>query len=341
MEIAVAESIRIKIDEGSKTAAARRIARHMAVTIGLGDTVAEKVAIVVTEMCTNLLNHAGGGDLLVHANTEENEPALEVLALDHGPGIADLDQCMRDGYSTGGTPGTGLGALVRQSKESDVFSIPGKGTAVLGRWRVDSQNPRSPLDSPLWQVGAVNIAKPGQEVCGDSWGCLQLGDHVVALVADGLGHGLEAKIASAEAVRMLHQNPNLGPKQLLERCDQALRSSRGAAVAVAQIDRERRIVTYAGVGNISGRIFSAGKSSHHMVSVNGTSGHRSDTLREFTYLWPDDGILLMCSDGIATGAGLEPYPRLPLCDPTLIAGVLYRDFERGHDDATVVVARAA
>jgi anti-sigma regulatory factor (Ser/Thr protein kinase) len=337
----VGESVRIKIDEGSKTAEARRIARQMAVTIGLGDTAAEQVALVVTELCTNLLNHAGGGDVLIHATPEGNETALEVLALDHGPGIANLDQCMRDGYSTAGTPGTGLGALVRQSHVSDVFSIPGKGTALLGRWRVDSRSIRIPPDSPLWRIGAVNIAKPGQEVCGDSWGCLRTGHLFVALVADGLGHGLEAKIASAEAVRMLHQNPDLGPKELLERCDQALRNTRGAAVAVAQIDYDRREVIFAGVGNILGRIYSSGKSSDHMVSVNGTSGHRSDKLREFTYPWPDDGLLLLCSDGIAPGAVLEPYPRLPLCDPTLIAGVLYRDFQRGHDDATVVVAKAA
>jgi anti-sigma regulatory factor (Ser/Thr protein kinase) len=341
MEITVGESIRIKIDEGSKTAEARRIARQMAVTLGLGDTAAGQVSIVVTEVCTNLLNHAGGGDLLVHANTEGEEPALEVLALDRGPGIENLDQCMHDGYSTGGTPGTGLGALVRQSKESDVFSIPGKGTAILGRWRVENKSVRAPFSSSAWQVGAINIPKPGQEVCGDSWGCVQLGHSVVVLVADGLGHGMEAKMASAEAVRMLHENPGLGPKQLLERCDQALRSTRGAAVAVVQIDQDRRIVTFAGVGNISGRIYSGGTSSHHMVSVNGISGHRSETLREYTYPWPGDGILLLCSDGIATGAGLEAYPRLPLCDPTLIAGVLYRDFERGHDDATVVVAKAA
>jgi hypothetical protein len=75
--------------------------------------------------------------------------------------------------------------------------------------------------------------------------------------------------------------------------------------------------------------------------VNGTVGHQIPRLREFAYAWPEDGILVLHSDGLATGTSLENQSALGARDPGLIAGVLYRDFSRGADDATVVVAKAA
>jgi anti-sigma regulatory factor (Ser/Thr protein kinase) len=315
----------------------------MAERIGFDETRAEQVAIVVTEACTNLLKHGGGGEVLMRSTGDDdprNQPDLEVLALDRGPGIANLEQCMRDGFSTGGSPGQGLGAIVRLSTASDFYSVWKRGTAVLARWSAAS-NGKPAEHSGALRIGAVNVSKPGQEVCGDSWGVEQTGDSAVILVADGLGHGLEARDASSEAVRMLHLRPDLPPGALIECTHQALRSSRGAAVAVARIDRLKGIVTFAGVGNISAQIYSGGEARHHLVSVNGTAGHQVQRIREFTYPWPHDGMLVLHSDGLSTGTGLETLPGLALRDPSLIAGVLYRDFARHNDDATVVVAKAA
>jgi anti-sigma regulatory factor (Ser/Thr protein kinase) len=315
----------------------------MAAEIGLDETGAEEVAIVVSEACTNLLKHAGQGEILLHTTGEEHEPQarLELLALDRGPGMHDLEQCIKDGFSTSSTSGQGLGAIVRLSKESDFYSVPRKGTAVLARWF--SPEPRAAVSPghPAMLIGAVNISKPGQDSCGDSWGAWQSGQHVTILVADGLGHGPDANRASSEAVRVLQNYPELPPKALLERVHLALRSTRGAAAAVATIDIEAGKLTFAGVGNISGQIYSATQGRRHLVSVNGTAGHECQRLREFIYDWPADGLLVLHSDGLTSGTGLEPYPGLALHDPGLIAGVLYRDCSRGNDDSTVVVARAA
>ena len=125
------------------------------------------------------------------------------------------------------------------------------------------------------------------------------------------------------------------------RVHQALRSSRGAAVAIARIDRRRGKLTFAGVGNISARIYAGSETRQNLVSLNGTAGHQCDRIQEFNYAWPEDGLLILHSDGLSTGTGLESYPGLAARDPALIAAVLYRDFCRGRDDATVVVAKAA
>jgi anti-sigma regulatory factor (Ser/Thr protein kinase)/serine/threonine protein phosphatase PrpC len=301
---------------------------------------AESVAIVVTEACTNLLKHASRGRVLLQTTTEEAESSsfLELLAVDQGPGMSNLDQCLRDGFSTGSSPGQGLGAIQRMSKQSDIYTLPGKGTVVLARWW---PAPNGWKPAAGFRLGAVNVSKPGEDVCGDSWGSVRVDRDLVIVVADGLGHGLEARLASSEAVRQLYQSPELPPKALLTRIHQALRSTRGAAVAVARIDSARGKLTYAGVGNISARIYAGSESRQNLVSLNGTAGHQCDRIQEFSYSWPEDGLLVLHSDGLSTSTGLESYPGLAARDPALIAGVLYRDFCRGRDDATVVIVKAA
>jgi len=331
-------TIRIVVEDASQTAEARRIARKMARGIGFDDDKSERVAIAVTEACTNILKHAVRGEIL--ASTTESGHGLEVLALDRGPGMTNLDQCLRDGFSTGSSPGQGLGAILRLSTASDFYSVLGQGTAVLARWLPAAPNGFHERSGRLG-IGAVNVSKPGQEVCGDSWGVEQTEHATTLMVADGLGHGPEAQAASLEAVRMLRLNPDLAPKELIERCHMALRSSRGAAVAVARIDRARGKVTYSGVGNISAAIYSGSKLMQHLVSVNGTAGHQTHRLQEFSYPWPADGMLVLHSDGLASSTSVESRAGLALHDPGLIAGVLYRDFARGNDDSTVVVAKTA
>ncbi|HUS06023.1 MAG TPA: SpoIIE family protein phosphatase [Bryobacteraceae bacterium] len=334
------ESLRIVLEETSQTAEARRAARRMSKQIGFDETLAEQVAIVVTEACTNLLKHGGGGEVLLQTTGDHSreQPKLELMALDRGPGM-NLEQCTQDGFTTGTSPGHGLGAIMRLSSTCDFYSLPRKGTVVLARWAVPETKPENE-EQPL-RFGAVHVCKRGQEISGDSWGLEQINGYSVIMMADGLGHGYEAHVASSEAIRIFHLHAELPPKALIERTHQALRSGRGAAVAVAKIDRHTGTLTFSGAGNISAQIYSPAKPCQHLVSVNGTAGHQTQTLREFSYPWPADGVLVMHSDGLSRGTGLESYPRLPARDASLIAGVLYRDFSRGHDDATVVVAKAA
>jgi len=334
-------TIRLPIEESSQCAEARRIAQKLAAEAGFNEVRAGQVSIVVVEVATNILKHAGRGEILLHVTRPEGAPpGLEVLALDKGPGMRDIEVCLRDGFTTASSPGQGLGAIRRLADESDFYSVPGEGTAVLARW---STPPRvHPFSAePHLLVGAVNVAKYGQEFCGDSWGIEQSEDFSTVLLADGLGHGFEASQASLEALRVLRENPDLAPGLLIDLSHRALRSLRGAALSIAKLDRMRDKITFSGLGNVAGYIFSGAERCHQMVSVSGTAGHHAARIREFSYPWPANGILIMHSDGLSTNTGLDSRPGLAHHDPTLIAGALYRDFNRGHDDATVVVARAA
>ena len=253
--------------------------------------------------------------------------------------MRNIEECLQDGYTTGTSPGEGLGAILRLSDESDFYSVPGEGTAILARWHM--RQPLTHARTPSLRAGAVNVSKHGEEFCGDSWGIEQVDCLSTILVADGLGHGYDASLASLEAVRILRNHRELPPGSLVDLAHRALRSLRGAAVSVAQLDLARSRITFSGLGNVMAQIYAGSGRSQHLVSVNGTAGHHAARIREFSYPWPADGILVMHSDGLATGTSLDSRPALALHDPTLIAGVLYRDFSRGHDDATVVVAKAA
>jgi anti-sigma regulatory factor (Ser/Thr protein kinase) len=334
----VSTAVRILVEDDSITAEARRTAREMALAMNMDPDEAEHVAIVVTEACTNLRKHATRGEILLQVSTDcsEDIAVLELLAMDQGPGMKNLDQCLQDGFSTGGSPGHGLGAIQRMSQQSDIYTLPERGTIVLARWW-PAKNRWNPGGG--FRTGGVNVSKPGQDVCGDSWGAACHDGSLTIVLADGLGHGMEAKLASAEAVRQLYEDPELQPKPLLTRIHQALRSTRGAAVAIARIDGAAGKLTYAGVGNISARIYVAGEARQNLVSLNGTAGHQCDRIQEFHYSWPEDALLVLNSDGLSTSTGLESYPGLAARDPALIAGLLYRDFCRGRDDATVVVAK--
>src|SRR5262249_47533747 len=126
------------------------------------------------------------------------------------------------------------------------------------------------------------------------------------------------------------------PVELLERMHAAMSATRGAAIAIANVDWTRRLVRFAGVGNIAASIEDAA-STRAFVSHHGTIGHDARRFQEFTYSWPDHGVLVMHSDGIDTRWRLAAAPGLARRDPTVVAAALYRDHQRGRDDATVVV----
>lgn len=324
----IAVPVPFVIAEPSQVGEARRQIVALAAAAGLDAAQQGRLALVVNELGSNLVKHGDGGQLIVRV--PDGPPAMELLALDRGAGIASVADAFRDGYSTAGTPGTGLGAVGRLAALVDVYSTRPGGTAILARV---GEAPPSRLE-----IGGVTVPRTGEEVCGDAWAVAAEQECPAVMVVDGLGHGVGAADAARLAVRAFEASPDLPPGALVAGIHDALRGSRGAAVAVARIDRARRVVTYAGVGNVSGVVVAAGV-GRHLVSSNGTAGHDVHRIGEFSYSWDDDALLVMHSDGLGSRWQIDRYPGLPARHPALVAGVLYRDWGRGRDDVTVVAAR--
>jgi anti-sigma regulatory factor (Ser/Thr protein kinase) len=332
------ETIVMPIDDETRVAAARRAAQALAVRLGFDETAAGRVAIVVTEAATNVFKHGGGGEIILAALDDDGRRGVQLLALDRGRGMASVTESRRDGFSTAGTPGNGLGAIARLAHSHDIFSQPGRGTALLARlWFGPAARP--PARHPL-TVGGVSVPKRGETECGDGWSLVGRAAGAVVMVVDGLGHGPGAAEAATQARQVFDQARGESPGAVLRAAHDALRATRGAAMAIADVDCERGIVTFAGIGNISAMVIT-GPGRRNMVSHNGTLGHQLRTVAEFTYPWSGEAVLVLHSDGLTTKCSLDSYPGLAVRDPSLIAGVLYRDFARGTDDATVVVVTEA
>ena len=330
------EAVAVAVADETQPGEARRVASGMARLLGFDETSAGRVALVVTEVATNIVKHGGGGEILIRPLQEDDERGIELIGLDKGPGITNVAESRVDGVSRSGSAGTGLGAIARMADEHDIYSQPGRGTAVLARiWRSrPGTAPRTRLS-----VGGVSVAKPGESTCGDGWGVMKHASGAVIIVADGLGHGPEAAEAAREAIRIFQTHSKEGAAAVLRVVHDALRSTRGAAVAVADVDCDSGMVTFSGIGNIAGAVLAADR--RNMVSQNGTLGHTVRTISEFTYAWVPDALVILNSDGLQSQWSLNAYPGIAVRDPSLVAAVLYRDFNRGRDDATVVVAKTA
>jgi anti-sigma regulatory factor (Ser/Thr protein kinase) len=314
----------------------RRAALWLADRMGLSESRAGRFALVVTELATNLAKHAQKGEILLRPLDSPSEPpGVEVIALDAGPGIPDVALSERDGYSTAGTLGHGLGTIRRQSDEFWIYTQP-SGTVIAATVR---REPAASSSGAQLDIGAVSVSMPGEEICGDAWAWRLRQDRLAVLVADGLGHGLGAHDAARQAVLTFDAEPEATPPAMMDLVHTALRPTRGAAVAMLAVDLERGVARYSGLGNIAGAILRADGSRQSLVSQNGIAGHAASRFQEFSYPVPPRSVVVLHSDGLGTHWNVGSYPGLLTRHPSLIAGVLYRDASRRRDDVTVVVVR--
>lgn len=329
---------RVAVTEASQVSEARRRAVAVAQAMGFDETAAGRVAIVVTELATNIVKYGVPGEILIGTYEDATGTGVEVLSLDHGAGLLDAALALRDGHSTGGSAGTGLGAVQRLSDAFDLVSRAGSGTAVMSR--LSAIRPTAKASDALPVFGAVAVALKGETANGDAYVVRERPEGWTAMVADGLGHGPEAAKASQEAVRIFRRQQDGSPSAILAAVHAGIRHTRGGAVSVARYDRTSEMLVFAGIGNVAGAVVNGGEAKR-TVSLAGTVGQAARRIQEFEYPMTSNGLFVLCSDGIATGFSLDAYPGLAGAHPTLVAGVLYRDFARARDDATVLVLRGS
>jgi anti-sigma regulatory factor (Ser/Thr protein kinase) len=333
---ALLQSVVFQVSEVSQVAAARRGCSEIAFKLGFSDTQAGRVAIVVTEAATNILKHGFGGEIIARAFSEQGLHGIEIIAIDSGPGMTNIGASLRDGVSTAGSPGTGLGAMQRLSSQFDIYSSADKGTAVcMVLWQNGDKAPTN-----AFRIGAVCLPLPSEEICGDAWACNVEGDVAKLIVADGLGHGPLAREASQPAIDVLDNPADEPPQMMLQTAHRALRGTRGAAVAIAVVDLIQRQLKFVGIGNIAAHLFADG-TRRQIMSHNGIVGNNMRKVQEFVLEWTTDAMLVLHSDGLVSHWDIGQYPGLEHRHPALIAAILYRDFSRKRDDITVVVIQQA
>lgn len=327
--------------ESSQVGEARRAAVRLAEHLGFDEVATGRVALVATELATNLVRHAHQGRLLIAIIEDQGEPMVEIVSLDAGPGMANVAINMVDGYSTGGTAGSGLGAVRRLATEFDIFSSPPSGTVVMARVAAKAGTP-SALENERhperFLVGAIALPAPGELVCGDAWAAVQDGGRAGLVIADGLGHGPFAMEASLAAIEVFKGDALGQPSVVVGRMHAPLRMTRGAAVLMASLDGDGGTMSFSGAGNVEGRLIS-GLVDKSIAAQHGTVGVQIPRLKDMACEWPAHAVFVLHSDGLTTRWSLGTALGILQHHPTVIAAWLIKDHCRGPDDATVVVLK--
>ncbi|WP_019814267.1 ATP-binding protein [Saccharomonospora saliphila] len=309
---------------------ARLLASRSARDAGLPERTVERVTLAVSELVSNLLKYATDGLLVVVPRPD----GLDVIATDQGPGIEDVPGSLRDGYSTVGTLGVGLGGVRRMADAFDIYSRPGEGTTVLARWT-------GPAPTHLGvEVGAAVFTALGETECGDSWVAAHDDGVTTVALSDGLGHGPEAAVASAAVAAHVRANPSAPPAELIAAMDADPTARRGATVAVAQFHPDRSTLLFSAVGNSSVRLFSGDGGHEALVSTPGIVGRRQRSGRRAMPVsrpWSRHSRLVLHTDGISQRWDAEEIAALFSHDPATAAGWLLGRYGRNRDDACALV----
>jgi anti-sigma regulatory factor (Ser/Thr protein kinase) len=342
----------IEIRDEAQVGAVRRAVNRFASNLDFDETALSELDIVVQEIGTNAARYATSGGWLHYTTTLGAAAGIELFYWDAGPGIYDLDRAIRDGVSTSGSLGAGLGAIRRLMDEFDVYSTlrtsarlslsqqrrTFHGTALLARKWPAGDGGETPAGDEAKRYGVWSRPHPGEISNGDAYFIRELKGRTLLAVIDGLGHGPGAKQAADVAIDQLDDWAGEPLDEVLPQLHNALRATRGAVIGAAIIDNAGGRFHYAGVGNVMVRVFGAPEHASPL-SANGTLGARLGQLRVWTYPWAEGATLIMASDGVSASWDIESYPGLLDRSPQLVAGVMMRDYGRDTDDATVLVAR--
>lgn len=328
----------VKIEERSIISYAKREIHLELVRAAFSERKVAEIDLIVSEMTSNVMKHAGGGELLYRNSDEGEHSKFEVICIDKGPGMADPIRMMKDGFSTTGTLGQGLGAIERLSDFSQVYSIPGWGTIV---YSVVSKQPMKYRkgESPDLTVRALCVSKPREQVCGDGYRIKRTTGDVRIFFADGLGHGPEAKTAVDTAGEFFMESDEESPVEIIREMHEKVRKTRGLVTSVAVFDKATFQWKVCGVGNIGVRVYT-GLDVKNYMSFNGTVGlNIPRSLKDSVFDVGANQHLIMSSDGLRSRWGVAQYPAIFRYDNTILAAALYRDNVRGNDDASVLIAK--
>jgi anti-sigma regulatory factor (Ser/Thr protein kinase) len=319
----------VKVEDASAVPACRKAVQIMAERLRFPAPRIGQLALAVTEAASNLHKHAEQGSLLLCVNRDGPSPGIDMVTIDAGPGVRDVSAAVRDGHSTAGTLGVGLGAIQRLADFADLYSRPGRGTSLVARFRVGP-----PVSQPRW----AGLIRPitGETECGDAYGVVLADDTVTAVLCDGLGHGPLAAAAAAEGVAAALDDPAGEPAALLERVHRRMSGTRGGAVGVVRIGGQQ--ARFAGLGNVAASIVSGG-TRKNMVSIPGIAGHQARSIRQFEYEAPPGSAVILHSDGITSRWEAAALPGIETRDPLLIAAVLLAQAGVHRDDAGVLVLK--
>jgi len=326
------EDLWLTLDDISAVAQVRRQAAALAQWLGFDENRVGEVEIAVSELASNVVKHARGGDVALGVLDRDGTAFLRMVAIDSGPGSRDIEALVADGVSTSGTLGIGLGAARRLASALELYSVPAVGTIAQAHFGSTA----GPAPTP--QVAWLTRPLGGTAPCGDAVAHRELPDGHLVMLADGLGHGPMAAAASTRATEVLHSSSATSPAAVLVEIDRALASTRGAAVAVVRLEVEQRRVVHASVGNVAARLVGTGR-PRALAAQPGIVGHRMPRLREQVESVGQAAALVLHSDGITDRWSTDTMPGVLEHSAGVLGAAVLREAGVRRDDASILTLR--
>lgn len=326
-----------KANDRSYFAILKKEIHALALTLSFTEHRISEIDIIVAEMASNLVKHAGGGQILVKLIHDHELDGIEIISIDNGPGIADVNKMMRDGETTQNTLGLGMGAMQRLSDTFQVYSQKDWGTVILCRKYV--KEPPFYIKQAKAEIRSVVLPKPGETKCGDRFFCITTKDHIKLFLADGLGHGEEAARAVEEAGIAFANCQELYPPEILRFINASVRKTRGMVGTVAVFDLVQKTWEICGIGNITTKINGPVISKNYMPynGIIGLNVPRSIHAQKIAY--EKGQYIIMCSDGLRSRWDMIKYTGIMRYDLSILAASLIKDFSRNNDDASVAICK--
>jgi anti-sigma regulatory factor (Ser/Thr protein kinase) len=327
-----------KIDDRSLIAFIKREIHNLALQLGFSAHRAAETDIIISELTSNLIKYAKGGELLYRAHFNDGYNEIEIYCLDKGIGIDNVGRMMSDGYSSSSTLGHGLGAIKRLSNDFQIYSMRNWGTVQYVKICEKADFP-VPVPQNGLSYGAVALNYPGEKVCGDGYHVKHSRRGFQIFMGDGLGHGEKANEAVQLAIKIFKQSAEFEPSAIIRDIHSDVKKSRGLVATIASVDYNTETWTICGVGNINTRLHN-GLENKTYTPYNGIIGHNIPrTLTSTTIPYKKHQILVMHSDGLRTRWNLNEFTSIFKQIPGIIASSVLKENIRGNDDATILVAK--
>lgn len=307
--------------------------------LGVSDLKRENMQLVASELATNNIKHAGGRGMI--QIWQQPGPVIDIFSLDYGPGIEDLKRAEEDGYSTANTFGKGLGAIRRLSDEVHIYTqaqgegrqARWSGTAFLARFSQVGERKPGLGDG----IGMFSRSLSDVRHNGDRIYLQKKGSRLRWLHLDGLGHGAEAQLATANlGMHLVHCD--MLPA-MLAGVNRQLVPTRGAVAVACEMDLAHRTVQLHGVGDMHAHVYEQ-EEMRHISFAPGVLGREHRTLTPFHANLSKRALVLTASDGIRRNWDIGNFTGLFNLHPQLIAYMLGNIMGRVSDDQSICIALA-
>lgn len=328
------ETAEISISDQIDCRVAQATARKFAEELGFPPKEIEEIALVTSELATNLVRHAGSGTLSFEGLIDHDPVGIQIESQDRGPGITDVEQSLTDGFSTRGGLGLGLGSVNRLMDELEINSTPGLGTRIAcRRWK----RPAKSLYQARWDVGVATRSRRDAPANGDAYIVKEWNESLLVGVIDGLGHGEPAQKAAIAAQRYVIDHFDRPLESICEGVNRACRATRGVVMALARFTTPSEL-EFVNHGNIEIRAWS-GDERRHFIARRGIFGAEPQEVKVQRHDWQAGWILALHSDGLDPRWTWENVPDFHATLAQPLATHLLRRFDKDEDDATVVVVK--